>query len=120
MLDQHSTINEEILRRDSNIKVLFVTPEWLFSSNKLDQVRELAANNKLSLVAIDEAHLIFDWQTFRDKYRHLQHIKTDCPTDPVMALTATANPSILGKLQSLLHNLHISKSSVNRPNVYIL
>lgn len=72
---QHNKeIDEQVLQRESDIKLLFVTPEWLFSSNKLDCVRELAIKNKLSLIAIDEAHLIFDWQTFRDKYRYLQNI----------------------------------------------
>ena len=67
-------IEEEVLQGVSEIKILFVTPEWLFSSNKLDHIRELAINNKICLIAIDEAHLVFDWQSFRDKYRHLQNI----------------------------------------------
>ena len=58
---QHNKeLNEEVLRGDSDIQLVFVTPELLFSSNNLDRVRELAINNKLSLIAIDEAHLIFD------------------------------------------------------------
>lgn len=85
---------------------------------QVDCVRELAIKNKLSLIAIDEAHLIFDWQTFRDKYRYLQNIKSDLPTIPVMALTATANPGAPMKLKSFLCNPYISQSSVNRPNVY--
>ena len=102
----------------SDIQLLFVTPEWLFSSNNLDRVRELAINNKLSLIAIDEAHLIFDWQTFRDKCRYLENIKRDVPTVPVMALTVTASSNVLTKLKSLLHNPYISQSSVNRQNIY--
>ena len=36
----------------SDIQLLFVTPEWLFSSNNLDRVRELAINNKISLMKL--------------------------------------------------------------------
>ena len=44
---QHNKeIEEEVLQGGSDIKILFVTPEWLFSSNKLDRIRELAINNK--------------------------------------------------------------------------
>ena len=64
----------------------------------------LAINNKICLIAIDEAHLVFDWQSFRDKYRHLQNIKSDLLTIPVMALTATASPSVLMKLKTFLQN----------------
>ena len=111
-------IEEEVLQGVSEIKILFVTPEWLLSSNKLDRIRELAINNKICLIAIDEAHLVFDWQSFRDKYRHLENIKSDLPTIPVMALTATASPSVLMKLKTFLHNPYVSQSSVNRPNIY--
>ena len=61
---------------------------------------------------------VFDWQSFRDKYRHLQNIKSDLPTIPVMALTATASPSVLMKLKTFLQNPYVSQSSVNRPNIY--
>ena len=47
-----------MIRYYKGIAILFVTPEWLFSSNKLNGVRTLAARNKISLIAIDEAHLI--------------------------------------------------------------
>ena len=69
---------------------------------QLDCIRELAVNNKLSLIALDEAYLIVNWQTFRDKYRYLQNIHNDLPRVPVMALTATANPNVLMKLKTFL------------------
>ena len=40
------------------MKVLFVTPEWLFSSNKPALVKEMSESGKLGLVAIDK-HILF-------------------------------------------------------------
>ena len=43
---------------NTDIKVLFVTPEWLFFSNKLALVKEMSESGKLGLVAIDK-HILF-------------------------------------------------------------
>ena len=62
------SLEKRIFQGNTDVKVLFVTPEWLFSSNKLSLVKEMALTGKIGLIAVDEAHLIFDWQTFRGKY----------------------------------------------------
>ena len=49
---------------NADIKVLFVTPEWLFPTNKLALVKDMSESGKLGLIAIDEAHLVFDWNIF--------------------------------------------------------
>ena len=69
-----------------DIKVLFVTLEWLFSSNKLALVKEMSESGKLGLVAIDEAHLVSDWNTFRGKYGQLVNIKKELPNIPLWHL----------------------------------
>ena len=49
-------------------KVVFVTPERMFpggGSQPNHLMQSLAAEGKLCLIAIDEAHCIFSWQAFR-------------------------------------------------------
>ncbi len=111
------TIEAKVLAPDSDTKVLYVTPEWLFSSNKLSLVKTLAEHGRLGLIAIDEAHLVYDWQVFRDKYYQVESVKREFPTIPFMALSATIPPDTLKKLLTMLRDPIISKGSVNRKNV---
>ena len=50
------------LSNDSDALLLFVSPEWLFGSDSrnLLKVQNLHEHNRLGLVAIDEAHLVYD------------------------------------------------------------
>ena len=44
--------------------IVYLTPEYIFdpsSAQKLVLLKELAGNGKISLIAIDEAHLLFAW-----------------------------------------------------------
>ena len=95
-----------------------MTPEWLFSSNKLALVKDMSESGKLGLIAIDEAHLVFDWNTFRGSMVNcMVNIKKELPNIPIMALTATTTPDVLCKLRGMLDNALISQNSVNRPNI---
>ena len=87
-----------------DIKVLFVTPEWLFSSNRIELVRQLVQEKKIALIAVDEAHLIFEWQTFREQYKKVETLKQEYLNVPFMLLTATATPEIMEKLQAMFVN----------------
>ena len=55
VLSQHS---------DTSTQILFVTPEWLYTGNKMSLLQQLSLQGRIGLIAIDEAHLLFDWQTF--------------------------------------------------------
>ena len=49
--------------------VIFVSPEWLFGkSENMDEVKSLHEQKQLGLIAIDEAHLIYEWDGFREHY----------------------------------------------------
>ena len=99
-------------------KLLYVAPESL---TKEDYV-EFLKQQKISFLAIDEAHCISEWgHDFRPEYRNLRHIiKRIGENIPIIALTATATPKVQ---EDILKNLGIPKAktfkaSFNRPNLY--
>ena len=69
---------------------------------------------KLSLIAIDEAHLVSDWSDFRKAYSDLQNLKHSFPNIPVMAL---ATPEVEQDIKSLLRDPLVFRASINRYNV---
>jgi len=77
------------------LQFLFIAPERL----RVPGFPEMLAKKQLALIAIDEAHCISQWgHDFRPDYRMLgQHLPalrgTEKPA-PVLALTATATPSV--------------------------
>jgi len=100
------------------VKLLYVSPERLFSGNTATR---LAAWN-VTLVAIDEAHCISFWgHDFRPEYTKLGQLRTLLPGVPLVALTATADPAIR---RDILAQLAIDEDSVfqesfDRPNLHL-
>lgn len=98
-------------------KLLYVAPESLAKEEYL----EFFNNNKISFVAIDEAHCISEWgHDFRPEYRNLRNIIRKLGDVPIIGLTATATPKVQ---EDILKNLEIPnantfKASFNRPNLY--
>jgi len=99
-------------------KLLYVAPESLVK----EEYAEFLAGQKISFLAVDEAHCISEWgHDFRPEYRNLRRIiKTIDPDIPVIGLTATATPKVQ---EDILKNLAITnantfKASFNRPNLY--
>ena len=88
---------------------LFIAPERF----RVAGFTEMLANQKPSLIAIDEAHCISQWgHDFRPDYRMLgQHLPLLRPA-PVIALTATATPLVQRdicdqlQLQDAAHFVH--------------
>ena len=110
-------LEDKVFQEDSEEKIIFVTPEWLSKPERKARVRALAEKKALSLIAVDEAHLVFEWENFRPAYKEIQNLKYDFPTIPIMLLTATAPPQLETNLRGMLHNPVISKGSINRPNI---
>ena len=50
------------LNPTSDVKIIFVTPEWLFTEqlNNISKLSTLEKDDQLCLIAIDEAHLIYE------------------------------------------------------------
>lgn len=99
-------------------KLLYVAPESLTKEDHVEFLR----NQKISFMAIDEAHCISEWgHDFRPEYRNLRNIIERIGDNiPIIALTATATPKVQ---EDILKNLGIPdantfKASFNRPNLY--
>ncbi|MGJ8666503.1 MAG: DNA helicase RecQ [Patiriisocius sp.] len=99
-------------------KLLYVAPESLTKEEYVDFLQ----TEKISFVAIDEAHCISEWgHDFRPEYRNLKAIIQRIGDNiPIIGLTATATPKVQ---EDILKNLGMSdantfKASFNRPNLY--
>ena len=82
-------------------------------------MHELVDNPKITLIAIDEAHLYHQWLEFHTIYGYLEQLKIELPTVPLICLTATAPPPVLGSIMKLLRDLFVSSASIDRPNVFL-
>ena len=120
----NSSLNKtEIAQVKSDIesgitKLLYVAPESLVK----EEYANFLSTQKLSFLAVDEAHCISEWgHDFRPEYRNLRRIiKGIDPDIPIIGLTATATPKVQ---EDILKNLAITaantfKASFNRPNLF--
>ncbi|XP_072514238.1 bifunctional 3'-5' exonuclease/ATP-dependent helicase WRN isoform X2 [Salminus brasiliensis] len=101
-------------------RVVYMTPE--FCSVNIHLLERLNGSIGISLVAVDEAHCISQWgHDFRGAYRDLGKLKRSLPDVPIVALTATASPSIREDIVKSLHlvNPLVTCTSFDRPNLYL-
>lgn len=102
--------------RNGSLKMLYISPEKLFSNNYLEFIKSL----NISLIAIDESHCVSTWgHDFRPEYLQLKTLKDVFPDVPTIALTATADKvtrkDILNQLG--IPNAEFFNASFNRPNL---
>lgn len=100
-------------------RLIFVTPEWISKDENKAKVQRLVDADMLSVIAIDEAHLFYQWQEFRHAYKALETLKFQFLSTPLMVLTATAPPSVENCIHQLVRSPVISKTSINRSNVFL-
>ncbi|XP_064415697.1 bifunctional 3'-5' exonuclease/ATP-dependent helicase WRN isoform X2 [Latimeria chalumnae] len=115
---QFQNVLQEV--KKGEFRVVYMTPE--FCSKGTSLLKELDNNKGISLIAVDEAHCISEWgHDFRSSYRTLGSLKRMLPNVPIVALTATASPSIRQDIvRSLgLKNPQITCTSFDRPNLYL-
>ncbi|RUA06783.1 MAG: DNA helicase RecQ [Flavobacteriia bacterium] len=102
---------------DGVTKLLYVAPESLTKEEYVNFLK----TQKISFIAIDEAHCISEWgHDFRPEYRNLKNIIQQIGDLPIIGLTATATEKVQ---EDILKNLGISdaktfKASFNRPNLF--
>ncbi|XP_031242995.1 Bloom syndrome protein isoform X2 [Mastomys coucha] len=116
----------QLSKKDPIIKLLYVTPEKVCSSNRLISTLENLYERKLlARFVIDEAHCVSQWgHDFRQDYKRMNMLRQKFPSVPVMALTATANPRVQKDILTQLKILRpqVFSMSFNRHNLkyYVL
>jgi ATP-dependent DNA helicase RecQ len=104
--------------QNGTLKLLYVSPERL----KNERFVQRLANTRISLMAIDEAHCISEWgHNFRPDYLKLAELAKTLNVERVLALTATATPSVAAdicKQFSIRPQDHI-QTSFARPNLQL-
>jgi ATP-dependent DNA helicase RecQ len=98
-------------------KMILVAPERL----RQQTFRDVLAQTKISLLAIDEAHCLSQWgHDFRPDYLHIAHARRQLNSPITLALTATATPRVQDDIIQLLGLPHAERviTGFNRPNLF--
>ncbi len=111
---------------DGTLQFLFIAPERM----RVPGFPEMLAKRKPALIAIDEAHCISQWgHDFRPDYRTLGDYLPSLRPAPIVALTATATPTVQRDIATQLqlqdpalfihgfrrHNLAIEVVEMSKP-----
>lgn len=111
----HEIYNE---LENRSLKLLYVSPERL----KNERFVQRLTNLTISLMAIDEAHCISEWgHNFRPDYLTLATLVKKLRVERVLALTATATPSVAADIckQFAIQPQHHIQTSFARPNLQL-
>uniref|UniRef100_A0A2D4PLK1 ATP-dependent DNA helicase n=2 Tax=Micrurus surinamensis TaxID=129470 RepID=A0A2D4PLK1_MICSU len=115
-------VHAEMLSHNSQLKLLYVTPEKIAKSKMfMSKLEKAYQTGQLTRIAIDEVHCCSQWgHDFRPDYKLLGILKRQFPNAPLIGLTATATGHVLHDAQNILC---VSKcitftASFNRPNLY--
>lgn len=117
---QDKRTRDQQLRRLSQTKFVFASPEILTNPTIIDALRRV----QIGLLTIDEAHCISQWgPDFRPEYLLLDRLREQLGRPVTLMLTATAPPrvqaDILAKLGLPEEGVTIIRRSVNRPNIFL-
>jgi len=105
----HSGLDRSVSRQacvdylQGSLQFLFIAPERL----RVPGFPEMLAKRRLALIAIDEAHCISQWgHDFRPDYRmlgqYLPALRGEGEAVPVLAMTATATPTVQADITAQL------------------
>ncbi|KIW57558.1 hypothetical protein PV05_06099 [Exophiala xenobiotica] len=118
-------IETDLLCGHPATKLLYVTPELCATNHFRELIMKIHRQGQLVRIAIDEAHCISEWgHDFRPAYKELIWLKTslNCPSVPVMAVTATATPQVREDIFKFLGLVTTKTKSFStstaRPNIH--
>lgn len=97
-------------------KFVYISPERLRNERFIGELRQL----DVSLIVVDEAHCISQWgYDFRPAYLNIRSLRKLLPGVPVLALTATATPSVAQDIcrQLEMNDPAIFRTSFSRSNI---
>ncbi len=97
-------------------KFFYVSPERIDT----DVFREIIGRVKVNLLAIDEAHCVSQWgYDFRPPYLRIAELRPWLKGVPVLALTATATPSVVTDIMDKLafRKNRVFKTTFERSNL---
>ncbi len=121
-LNERLEIKKDIIMKKPSIKLLYVTPELLETSEFKRILHRMNENGNLAYFAVDEAHCVSQWgHDFRPAYVKLGTLKDVYPDIRWIALTATATPRVQQDIVELLHfkePVAIFKIGCYRPNLF--
>ncbi|KAI4365261.1 hypothetical protein MLD38_021260 [Melastoma candidum] len=122
--EQEKFTYKALEKGETTLKILYVTPEKISKSKRfMSKLEKCHHAGRLSLIAVDEAHCCSQWgHDFRPDYKNLGILKTQFPSVPVVALTATATRKVQSDLVDMLMIPKCIKfvSTVNRPNLFYM
>jgi ATP-dependent DNA helicase RecQ len=101
---------------NGRLKLLYVAPERMANERFLQTLRQL----RIPMMAVDEAHCISEWgHNFRPDYLKLAKVARDLGVGRVLALTATATPSVAKDIARAfaMADESLVKTPFHRPNL---
>jgi RecQ family ATP-dependent DNA helicase len=121
-LNERLEIKCNLLMKTPSIKLLYVTPELLQTTEFNRILQQVNENGNLAYFAIDEAHCVSQWgHDFRPAYVKLGVLRGKYPATQWIALTATATPHVQQDILELLRfkePVDIFKIGCYRPNLF--
>jgi len=102
--------------QQGQVRLLYIAPERLESRVFLEELRKVV----IERVVVDEAHCISQWgHDFRPAYRRIRMLTTVLGRKQLVALTATATPSVQQDIVAQLgmHDPVVHVGNFDRPNL---
>ena len=103
--------------RGGRLKLLYVAPERMANERFLQTLRQVGP---VAMMAVDEAHCISEWgHNFRPDYLKLAKVARDLNVGRVLALTATATPSVAKDIAKAfaISEADVVRTPFHRPNL---
>jgi ATP-dependent DNA helicase RecQ len=115
-MNHRELVNTLRTAADSNCKFLYVSPERL----ETELFSSWLLSLDVRLIAVDEAHCVSQWgYDFRPSYLRIAALRAALPGVPVLALTASATPTVMtdiaGRLE--LKDPAVFRQPFTRPNL---